>query len=301
MIGKEITMKNKQQPDAIFTADWHLRDSHPICRADDFWEAQWAKVREVFALQQKWDIPIFHAGDLFNEWKASPFLLQKTVEEFPMGKRNFQTIYGNHDLPQHQIDLANKSGIAVLEKAQRVKVLSGLHWNDKFSDDHVITWKGRKIVLWHEMIHQGKRSFPGAESSPAAGILRRKEFNDVDVVITGHNHLSFVEEYEGRILVNTGCLTRQESDQKDFKPVVWLYYAESNTVEPYELSIQPGVVSEEHNIRQQERADRITAFIERLNTEWEGGLSFEDNLEAFCKANKVNKRVKDIIYELIEK
>ena len=56
-------------------------------------------------LQQKYDCPVYHAGDLFDYWKPSPALLAKTMEHLP---KDFYTAYGNHDLPQHNIELAYK-------------------------------------------------------------------------------------------------------------------------------------------------------------------------------------------------
>ena len=101
-------MKN---PTAILTGDWHLREDSPTCRTDDFWTTQWEKVDFVSDLQKKYNCQVIHSGDLFNHWKPSPYLLNKTMRHIP---KEFYTVYGNHDLPQHNIELADKCGINVL-------------------------------------------------------------------------------------------------------------------------------------------------------------------------------------------
>ena len=82
-------------------SDPHLRDSIPTCREEEeFQEAQWNKMDFIKALQVKHDCVVLCGGDFFHHWKASPWLLSKTIEHLPA---RFHTIYGQHDLPQHNI------------------------------------------------------------------------------------------------------------------------------------------------------------------------------------------------------
>jgi hypothetical protein len=109
-----------------------------------------------------------------------------------------------------------------------------------------------------------------------------------------------VEEHEGRLLVNPGCLTRQTAAFADFKPRVYLYYAQTNTVEPVYLPIEEGTVSREHIDRTDSRDARIDAFVSRLSDEWEAGISIEENLERFAQANDIRESVMQIIHKAIE-
>jgi len=93
---------------------------------------------------------------------------------------------------------------------------------------------------------------------------------------------------------------RQSADQADFRPRVYLYYADTNEVEPVYLPLEDGVVSREHLERSEERSERINAFISKLDGEWQAGLSFEANLEEFFKHNRVRKQTKEIIYKAVE-
>jgi DNA repair exonuclease SbcCD nuclease subunit len=292
--------KIKGKPDAILTGDWHLRDDIPICRnPETFEEEQWSKVRFVKDLQQEFSCPVWHSGDLFNHWKPSPYLLSKTMEFFP---DQFYTIYGNHDLPQHNLELAEKCGINVLEKAGKTIVLRGTHWGLLPSPDARIKFVNKSIekdcLIWHTMTYTGELPWPGCES-PTAGKLLRKH-PQYDLILTGHNHKPFWTKHEGRLLVNPGSLMRQAADQINYKPAVWLWYADSNTVEPVYLPINKQSVSNAHIEEKKARDERIDAFVEKLNTDFKSKLSFEDSVDKLITKNKIKKSVKNIIYESLE-
>jgi hypothetical protein len=87
----------------------------------------------------------------------------------------------------------------------------------------------------------------------------------------------------------------------DHKPCVFLWYAKHNRVEPYYLPVREDAITREHIQSQEEREERIEAFVDRLNQEYAIGLSFQDNLKAFFQENNVRDSVKDIIWKAIEK
>jgi len=283
--------------DAILTGDWHLREDTPVCRTDDFQTAQWKKVQIISDLQKKYNCQVIHSGDLFHHWKPSPWLLSKAMEYLP---DNFQTIYGNHDLPQHNIELENKTGVYNLYKAGRLEILGGVHWleNPELSTYPSIEIKGRSVLVYHIMTYQGKKPWPGCTDPMGAALLRK--YPEYDLILTGHNHIPFVETYKDRLLVNPGSLTRQFADQIDHRPRVYLYNAKENTATPYYLPIEEGVVTREHLQTEEQRNIRIEAFISRLNDNWESSLSYEANLESFFASNQIRQSVKDIIYKSME-
>lgn len=284
-----------ETPNAIFCADFHLRDSSPACREEDeFMSSQWTKLKFISDLQKQYDCPVYHSGDLFDYWKPSLSLLSQTIECLP---NKFYTCYGNHDLPQHSLELAHKCGIYLLHKAGKLNIV-GTHWNQK-PKAPTIQIGNRNILLWHVMTFQGAVPFPGCMDSPAMGLLRK--FPEYDLIVTGHNHKSFVEEYKNQILLNAGCLTRQESDQSEFIPQIWLYYAKDNYVKPVTLPYKKNVVKRPENIIAiEEREQRINAFISKLNTKWESSIDFEKNMETFLSENKTPDLIIKRVYEAIE-
>ena len=90
---------------------------------------------------------------------------------------------------------------------------------------------------------------------------------------------------------------RMTAAQADHRPRVYLWYADTNEVEAVYLPIEAGVVSRDHIERQNERDERIDAYVTRMNTEYDVELSFSDNLQRYYAANRVHSRVKGIIEE----
>jgi hypothetical protein len=90
-------------------------------------------------------------------------------------------------------------------------------------------------------------------------------------------------------------------DQYEYQPACYLYYASDNLIVRVPYPIQQDVHSDAHVQNKQERDERIAAYIERINQDWDSGLSFEQNLEAFFKTNKTPKTVRDLIWQSLEK
>lgn len=291
----------KSKPNAILTGDWHLREDTPICRIDDFWTAQWNKVDQIVELQCKYDCPVVHSGDLFDHWKPSPYLISMTLLHLP---ERFWTVYGNHDLPQHNINLAEKTGVMVLANADKLRIFEECHWlgsptvGSFFFPGADKPGIDRNLLVWHVMTWKTKNPIPGGSDPTAKQLL--KKYPQFDIIVTGHNHETFVEEYEGRLLVNPGALTRQTADQMDHKPCVFLWYSETNSVEQVFLDCEDGVVTREHIEKVEEIDARIAEFIDKLNSEWKVGITFEENLEQFRKASNISQPVMDIIYQAME-
>ena len=290
------TSKLPHQVDAIFCADWHLRDSVPVCRTDDFWEAQWAKVDFVAELQKKYGCRVYHSGDLFHQWKASPYLLSTTLEHLP---EYFYTIYGNHDLPQHSMELRDRSGIHTLDTAGGLHVLAGAHTKKEPTAEDGFNLHGYRTLVWHEGVWQGKSPWPGCENPTAEEAL--KKYDMFDLIVTGDFHAPCVERSnDGRLLVNPGSLMRQSADQIDFQPRVYLWSAKTNDVVPAYLPINPDAVSREHLDVMKERDKRIEAFISRLDVDWSTELSFEGNLRKYMSSNNVDTRTKELIQKAVD-
>jgi predicted phosphodiesterase len=293
--------RQDKKPTAILCSDFHLREDTPICYTGDYQEEQWRCVDFISDLQRKYDCWVFHGGDLFDKWKPSPWLLRQAILHLPT---QFHTCYGQHDLPQHSLDLINKCGINVLEAAKKLTVV-GTHWGQTPSDEPnfwyentMIGSKPKGILIWHKLVYKGEAPFPGATGGQASMILRKYPL--YDLILTGDNHMTCTATYGDQILVNPGSMMRMDADQFDFKPSVFLWFAETNTIEQIFLPIKQDVISREHLNRAKERDSRIDAFVSRLDANYESAISFEENLDNFFKVNRIRKGVKDIIYKAID-
>lgn len=277
------------KPTAILTADWHLREDQPKCRIDDFWESQWKKVKFIKELRYDiGNIPILHSGDLFHNWKPSPRLLSFCIGFLP----NMYVIPGNHDLPNHNVSLLEKSGLFTLEKAGIISIWgtqNGL--GDIFKV--VNTFDGYKVGMLHKLINH-----PQSDTTAESILKKHKQY---DLILSGDNHKTFVvrDNNTNSVLVNPGSLTRQTADQIDHTPKVFFWYAEENKVEYEVIPIKKKVISKDHLIKVEERDERINAFVKRLKDDYDLELSFEANLKAYFENNRTRKPIKDMVWESV--
>lgn len=316
------TRKNNNKPaDAILTADFHLTESTPVARTDDYLQAQANKLAFLQRLStQHNNCPVLCAGDIFDKWKASPWLCSWAYQLLPAP---LITIPGNHDLPMHNFEYYDKAALALLEKVNSARICilkgDGIDVNKlrimgvpsgqlaSFDPEQAEITNGdgaggapaRRILLLHELVWAGKAPSWAAGSWKASELI--EEFGKhFDLILTGDNHEAFTVEQEGTLLVNPGSMMRITAAQADFQPRGYLYYAGENQVEPVMLPVERGVISREHLDKEQERDERITAYIEQLGSDWEAGLSFRKNLQVFFKEHGTPKKVRDVIWEHLE-
>ncbi|MDA3835008.1 MAG: metallophosphoesterase family protein [Spirochaetales bacterium] len=289
------------KPIAILSADIHRQEQIPVCRTDDFFSEQERKLMWLDDLQQKYGCPVLDSGDLFSHWKPSPWLITSTLMYLP---DEFYTVPGNHDLPGHNINLLNKSGLAVLEAAGRVTIalepiVKGnfvIHPFPYGSELKPLTKKSNGVLdvaICHAMVYQGKEPWPGCTDPDSSRFLRKMK--GYDLVLTGHNHKPFTEDLSGRLLVNPGSLMRRTADQWDHRPRVYLWYPD-NTIEAVFVPIAEGVISREHLEKKVAKDERMASYVQKLSeTEYELSSKFEENLEKIYQQNKIRQSVKDLI------
>lgn len=310
----------KESADAIFVSDLHLTETTPVSRIDNYIEAQISKLQFLRELSTKnHNCPILCAGDVFDHWKGSPWLCHMAYNNLP---RPFYSIVGQHDLPNHSLENYHRSALALLDRVDPdICVLNGTkietetlfivglpfgHIPD--SPDELPTpatlrsRQKRKILLLHGLTFE--RELPhwshGDGAYTADELL--DTFGDVfDVIVIGDNHQPFVVKRANTILLNPGSMMRSTLDQHQYQPACYLYYAINNEITRVPFPIQPDVHSDAHVQSKQERDKRIAAYIERINQDWDSGLSFEQNLEAFFKANKTPKSVRGLIWQSLGK
>lgn len=305
-----------RQPSAILSADWHLRDDTPVCRTDDYFAAMESKIDFILDLQKSYDDrpPILVAGDLFQRAFSSPYLEAWAIEKM-MGAL-IVCIPGQHDLPNHNLNLYHKSSMAVLENAGVLLVGqlvgTGEGFNALFGEVHTFPYgtaitpvirrnrplkqENRSICLAHQLVYRGRELWPGMEAERARDLLDRVNY---DLVVTGDNHQTFTLKRNDKLLVNPGSLMRQDADQEDHEPCVFLWYAETNEAEPIYLPIEDDVITREHIERQEQRENRINVFVARLQDDYEVGLSYRKNLRAHMRENKTDKPVRQLVWDAV--
>lgn len=304
---KRIKKNTKsKKPLAILSADWHIRSTIPKCReSEEYTKAIKDKLIFIFELADEYDIPILHAGDLGDkpEWKN--LLLTEFMYLIEGYDTKLYTIAGQHDLINHKIEKSLNAGLGTLHTSCAITYLETIGLKNKFNPFNIFPFhynqeikstklKGKNIALTHQLIIEDKKEWPDQIATKAKSLL--KKFPCYDIILSGDNHKPFVVEYENRYLVNAGSIMRMKSDQKDHKPRVYIWY-DDNSVEPVYLPIKKDVVDDSHIMENNDKNDRLEAFVSSVNDNYEVKLSFEDNLKNYMKKNKVKKEIKDIIWE----
>jgi DNA repair exonuclease SbcCD nuclease subunit len=318
-IMKRTINRSLQKPKLILSADWHLRDDIPQCRRrDEYLAAQERKLKFIHDLCKENEATLLIAGDVFDSWKPSPWLISLALRYIPEGT---VVVPGQHDLPAHNLQELGKTGLQTLAEAGRVYVLSGgfRHVLERSSTvlgsvygyaygeqaenapkETKYPQNGLKILMWHRLACWKSPSWPGAKMDKAGAILG--EFDSYDLILTGDNHLQFhVRTTTGEHLVNPGSLMRMTSDQAEFEPAVF-GWSEDGAITRILLPIEKGVVKiTKSNAKEKEsRDERMEAYIKRAGQQFEDRLSFDKNLERHFKTNKERPGVEKITWKAVD-
>lgn len=303
----------------ILTADVHLREHVPTCRTDNFVEVMLAKLEFIESIRKSLDATVLVAGDVFDRWKPSPWLLAQVIER--IGDKPWIVIPGQHDLPGHNISLYEKTGLAVLEAAGKVVTLLTPDEPFVLKDyDRTIRIVGfpygteltpieaseteKTIVLLHALVYRRSHvPFPGAEDiGHTAGEIVRL-FKNADLIVSGDNHQSF----SVRHLVNTGPILRTTVAQSGYEPRIWTWDSETGEIKTIVIPHEEDVISHKHlssspkaEIGEDEEAAK--AFVMALEKQFGENASalFDAVLEQVMRTRDVKQSVREIIYRSLD-
>jgi len=289
-----------RSPIAVACSDIHLSDKPPVARAG---EPDWhGKQREAleFIVKQSTDIgvPLLMAGDLFHVARSTPAMEILAMEVFAGCDICF--IPGQHDMPNHKIELLGRSsyGVAIAhlfggEEPPMLPFTPDLFpYGAAFHEAS----NPEDIAMIHHLVWQGKPPYPGA---PEEGNVKEivKQLPGYRFIVAGDNHKGFCETIGETTVVNCGSMMRRTADQEDYKPRCYVLYDDGTAGAIY-LPIEDDVFTREHRDAQVGRDARVAAFVKKLK-DIEVELSFEGNLDRFCKTNDISSSIVEIIQEAI--
>jgi len=255
------------------------------------------------------DAPILYAGDIFNQWNASPEIINFAIEHLPRG----YAIPGQHDLPNHNYDEIERSAYQTLVKA-------GVLWNmipglEGVSAGLFITgfpWgfpmtstkpskEALKIAIAHQFVWCTNTGYPGAPKENLAGNLC-KNITGYDAIVFGDNHKGFDALVNKMRICNCGTLMRRKTDERDYKPGVGLLHADGKVTRHYLDTSQDKFIQATEAEEAVEKILDMTAFVSGLrDLEANDALDFVVAVKRFLKDNKVAGRVAEIILEATRK
>lgn len=288
----------------ICSGDQHLDGARtPVNRKDDYVATQKRKMKFINDLVDKYDAIHLGAGDVLDvavgQSVGDAVLTLNLINEV---LRKFYTVLGNHDLRNKALEYLSTSIINVPIQEGRITHLNGpyelteevvLHG---FNYGQQICHRDSKydgkvnIAVYHGFVDQKENTLIGGV---VAKDILEEFYQDYDFIITADHHKSFVEEYKGSVLINTGCLLRNTIKQIDHKPCVWLINTDTKEYEPIYIPIENSedVISLERAEEVERREESIETFITYFGNAYEVTKSFTQNMIDYLKVN--NKFVKD--------
>lgn len=196
----------------LYTTDWHLRDTCPENRVDDYVDLQFRKLIEIKTIfeEEKCDY-LFFGGDLFDKWNSSLELTNRVLY-FLKNDFNIQIngIIGNHDILGYNLDTIKQSSLGILLNAG---VFSSFSNNDSILDINTrktgikeTYFQNKSLIISHDMIVPEPVIFEHLLCSDLDGCAK--------IVLCGHYHKPFYLNTGKTRFVNPGALMRMSIDDK---------------------------------------------------------------------------------------
>ncbi len=301
----------------VYLSDPHLVWETPVARMDDIVATQEEKWTFILDYCREIKAPLIVSGDLFDtprSWKILHWfslLLRKYSDV------KIYTILGQHDL-YFRNSIVQETSIGILKVWNGVQILGstptqispdykihiyGCSYGDEVPE--IIDPTANNILVIHRMITD-RPMWVGQTDYTDASYFLAKEAKGFDVVLCGDAHRKFlIQSSSGKIICNTGPLLRLEASQEmlEHKPCIFVYDSDLHKIEEIEVPHRPSedVLSTTHIERKKEFEVMLTSFIDTVkNTDIDHGMSFQDNLWTFVKANGIGESVQNILTEVME-
>jgi DNA repair exonuclease SbcCD nuclease subunit len=288
----------------ILASDIHIQSGQPVSRSDDYQDSQFITLDFLFRAMAEDDGIGIIGGDFFDVPRPPIALMRMVVELIFKYKIKLYVVPGQHDMPFHSMKYINSSGLGMLEVSNALTILNGPHeaecgflWGIPYGADALTQLQldhieksshanRPHVLVWHTMVLKDQDPLYPGQEAPLAGKLLRTTNHAFDLILTGDNHQQFVISAENEYhLVNPGSMMRMTAAQVDHQPAI---YSWKPGIVPIRIPLPPeasGVLDRTHIDTKKEKEERVSSFVERLDTHQEVGLSFSDNLEKSILSN----------------
>ncbi len=293
-------------PAAVLSSDWHLSDRPPLIRsAEPCWFAAMARpLSQVRNLCHNHNVPLLHAGDLYDKWNPSPALIAFTMRELPL---TVYAIPGQHDLRHHRLNSLKDTAFGVLVEAGRIGCLgpgdavwtqSGLTiWGFPWGVDPVPLPEKHQldntlhVALVHKYVWWKGASYAGADKADRVdrGLLRLAK--GYDAIVVGDNHKPFAY----RNLFNCGPILVRKSDELDLKPSVGLLWSDGNIERVFLDCSEDKFIEDISPGGDGLRGEELEQLIADLKGTSDDPLDFRDALRRALKKLKCPQGVREMV------
>lgn len=300
-----------RQPVAALTADVHLCENVPACRAET--PDEWFHVMGGYLGQLKeiaGNLPVIVAGDLFDRWNPSPRLINFAIQHLPV----CFAVSGQHDQKHHQLVSLNETAYWTLVEAGKLVNLIpggkrvgdvrafGFHWGVAVGHCPDTSRALTKLAVVHKYLWVPGCEHLGASSSDALA-NNVKSFRGYDAVVIGDNHKHWawnLNKAQGLspAVFNPGTFVRRKADEITHKPSVGVLH-DDGTIEIHWLD-----TSGDRFVEAPERAEAVgldsAEFLKELLNLADASIDYRDAVRRFMKTNATKEEVREFVTRLME-
>lgn len=294
------------KPVAVVCSDLHLTLHPPACRAETDWLAvqrQYLRTLRKIA----GNLPVLCAGDIFDRWGPPPELIRFAINELPT---DMVCIPGQHDLPNHRLDLMHRSGYGVLVAAEKIQHLDepmaigdllvfGSAWDQPIPVPKPT--QRPAILLAHRYVWATeKQAYPGAPESACLGNFK-KALAPYEAAIFGDNHKGFSVQCGKCAVFNCGGFLRRKADERQYQPRVGIlkWSPDGVVVEPVLLDCTNDKFLAAEKEQTETPVD-LKDFLDQLENLGEHGLDFRETVTNYLRGAELSARAKEIVLEALE-
>lgn len=287
----------------IVSADLHLREDKPRCRKDENWiETQIKSLDQLADICIKYNSNLFLVGDIFH--RSSEFRMVIYIQQLAnkLSAYNLSIYYlcGNHDNLYHSSLNINKSAIGLLENTNNCFYIKDYNFDKSISASNFDEEDNynAQIVFKHTLTIPEEDKNPLIECETPESLA--KKFPNAKYIFTGDYHKNFCKKIKNTYVINPGCLLRQASDMKDYQCGVYFVDTDKDIQEFIPITDNEELVDDSYILKENERDDRISNFVDKLKDTKNISLDFVSNVEDSIRRNNLNENIVSVINELME-
>jgi hypothetical protein len=296
---------------AVLCSDLHFSQTAPAARSDEpDWfavqERAWNQIREQ---AERYDVPIVIAGDVFDNWRSSPQLINFVLRLF--SGLEIYAVPGQHDLPNHRYDEVHRSAYGTLIAADSIIdigqgidsrigiVFHGFAWGRE-----VASWADRKKPGFDGRVHLAvvhaycwkDSCHPGASEDDRVGRYADR-LKGYDAAVFGDNHAGFMAKSGRCTVFNAGTMICRRQNERSYRPRCGLL-RDNSEVECIYLNTEEDVWTEREEV-EAGRAD-VSGLVAELESLGGDALDFEEVLLRRADAEDVPQQTKRLILEALD-
>jgi len=301
----------------VLLSDLHLLWQNPVARLDNLVEVQFDKLSYVWGWGGRNRAILLQSGD-FNDRPRSWTGLPQIITFLKGYRTKIYCVAGQHDYYMYSEESKPSTSLGILNEIGLVKILNEDpiyvdYYNNK--KNHISLYGcsfGEKIpeiknkndfniLVIHAPIAE-ESLFPNQNYMDAKKFL--KENKDYNLILCGDIHREFCIEFNGRHIINTGCVLRKTADEYNFKyePCFYSYDTDTRKIEKHIIPHKPAeeVLSRNHIENKVETDLILDEFVKNIqDTKEFSGVNIVENLFEFIKQQNVSKDIQNIIAGIV--